>query len=84
MNSEQLRAEVTNQIIQALESGNLPPWRKPFNTGCDGFHRNLISKKGYSGVNPLVLELASQRHGFTSSIWATFNQWKQMGGQVAP
>jgi len=32
--------------------------------------------------NPLILEIASQRHGFTSSIWATFNQWKQAGGSV--
>ena len=83
MNSEQLRAEVTNQIVQALESGNLPPWRKPFQTVNDGPHRNLLTRKPYTGVNPLILEMASQRHGgFTSSIWATFNQWKQMGGQV--
>lgn len=82
MNSEQLRAEVTQQIIEALESGNLAPWRKPFKTIHDGPCRNLISKKAYSGVNPLILEIASQRHGFTSSVWATFNQWKQMGGQV--
>ena len=78
--TEQLREEITKQIIEALESGNLPPWRKPWNTMNDGPHRNLVSLKNYSGVNPLILEMASQRHGFTSSIWATFNQWKQAGG----
>lgn len=81
--TEQLRSEITDQIIQALESGDsLPPWRKPWNTTNAGPHRNLVSSRPYSGVNPLVLELASQRHGFTSSIWATFNQWKQAGGSV--
>lgn len=81
--TEQLRSEITEQIINALESGNLPPWRKPWSTTNAGPHRNLVSGKPYSGVNPLVLELASQRHGgFTSSIWATFNQWKQAGGSV--
>jgi antirestriction protein ArdC len=82
MNSEYLRAEVTQQIIDALESGNLPPWRKPFKTVNDGRHRNLISKKPYTGVNPLILETASQTHRFSSSDWATFQQWKKMGGQV--
>jgi antirestriction protein ArdC len=80
--TEQLRQEITTQIIQALESGNLPPWRKPWNTTNSGAHRNKVSNKPYSGVNPLILELASQRHGFTSSIWATFNQWKQACGRV--
>lgn len=81
--TEQLRTEITNQIIQALESGNsLPPWRKPWNTTNSGPHRNLISGRPYSGVNPLVLQLASQRHGFTSSIWATFKQWNQANGHV--
>ncbi len=61
MNSEQLRTEVTSQIIQALESGDsLPPWRKPWNTINTGPHRNLVSGKPYSGVNPLILEMASQ------------------------
>ncbi|WP_425571242.1 ArdC-like ssDNA-binding domain-containing protein [Novipirellula rosea] len=44
------------------------------------FFRNLLTRKPYIGVNPLILEMALQRHGFISSIWATFNQWKQMGG----
>lgn len=80
--SEQLRTETTNQIIQALESGALPPWRKPWRTTNAGPHRNLVSGKPYSGVNPLILELASQRHGFTSSVWATFRQWKETDGHV--
>lgn len=80
--TEQLRSEITDQIIQALESGNLPPWRKPWNTTNAGPHHNLVTNRPYSGVNPLILELASQRHGFASSIWATFKQWKEAGGQV--
>lgn len=76
-----IRQQVTDQIIAALQSGDLPPWKKPWRS-VSGPHRNVVSNRSYTGVNPLLLEIASQRFGFTSSIWATFNQWKQLGGSV--
>jgi antirestriction protein ArdC len=79
----QLREKITAQIIIALESGNVPPWRRPWRVGPNaGAAANVVSKKPYRGINPILLDLASARHGLTSKWWATFNQWKGLGGKV--
>lgn len=82
-NQTEIRQAITRQIVEALTTGTLPPWRKPWR--CDrnaGSHANVVSKRPYTGVNPLILELAACRYGFESRWWATFMQWEQMGGQV--
>jgi antirestriction protein ArdC len=65
---------VTEKIISQLESGTAP-WRKPWTVGMPA---NLVSKKPYHGINPFLL--ASQ--GYGSPYWVTFNQAKQLGGNV--
>jgi antirestriction protein ArdC len=41
-----------------------------------------VSRRNYRGINSIVLDAATMRHGFTSKWWATFRQWKELGGQV--
>jgi antirestriction protein ArdC len=65
---------VTEQIIKQLESG-VSPWRKPWRTLPPA---NLISKKPYRGINVFLLAL----QGYGSQYWLTFNQAKQLGGNV--
>jgi antirestriction protein ArdC len=65
---------VTAQVIQQLESG-VAPWRKPWHTLPPA---NLISKKPYRGINVFLLAFA----GYGSQYWLTFNQAKQLGGNV--
>lgn len=80
-----IRQVITNQIIAALESGSVPPWRRPWRLGMNaGPHTNVVSKRSYRGLNPILLDLASEKHGFSSKWWATFNQWKTLGGRVMP
>jgi antirestriction protein ArdC len=80
---QQLREKITAQIITALESGGIPPWRRPWKVGPNaGASANIVSKKSYRGINVLLLEAASARHGLNSKWWATFNQWKGLGGKV--
>jgi len=82
-NNQKIREEITNQIITALESGSLPPWRKPWSSDRNaGMPKNVVSGDLYSGVNPLLLGLASERHGFQSRHWGTFRQWEQLGGKI--
>jgi antirestriction protein ArdC len=82
-NQQQLREKITADIIAALESGNVPPWRRPWRIGKNsGSPANVVSKKPYRGINPILLDLASERHNLTSKWWATFNQWKGLGGKV--
>jgi antirestriction protein ArdC len=65
---------VTQQVIQQLESG-VAPWRKPWLTLPPA---NLVSKKPYRGINVFLLAFA----GYGSQYWLTFNQAKQLGGNV--
>ncbi len=84
-NQNDIRQSITNQIIVALESGSVPPWRRPWKLGKNaGAPANVISKRSYRGLNPILLDLASEKHGFSSQWWGTFNQWRQMGGRVMP
>ena len=82
-NQQQLREKISAQIVTALESGNVPPWRRPWRVGPNaGFPANVVSRKPYRGINPILLDLSSARHNLSSKWWGTFNQWKGLGGKV--
>ena len=56
-----IRQAITNQIIAALESGSVPPWRRPWRLGKNaGAPANVVSKRSYRGLNPILLDLASR------------------------
>lgn len=79
---QQIRQTITDQIIEALARGTAP-WRRPWSSDpCAGSPKNAVSRKTYSGVNPLLLQIASDRHKFKSRFWATYRQWEELGGQV--
>lgn len=78
----EIRQEITNQIVHALESGDIPPWRQPWTNLGGGLPKNAVSGNRYSGVNILLLQASSQRNHFRSSLWATYRQWQERGGQV--
>ena len=65
----EIRQRITDQIIESLKSGKLPPWRKPWASDANaGFPTNVASKRRYSGVNPLLLQIAAEKHGFTVEV----------------
>ena len=79
----EIRERITNQIVSALEGNDLPPWRKPwYSDPHAGFPCNVVNRRRYSGVNPMLLMIAALRHGFKSRYWATFRQWESLGGRV--
>ena len=79
----QIRESITSTIIEALKSGNLPPWRQPWTNDPNcGAPCNIVSRRRYRGINPLLLRVACTRHQFQSKWWATYRQWKEMGGFV--
>lgn len=80
--SAAIRKRITDQIIEAIKGGT-PPWRKPWSDlDTAGVPTNAVSKRRYSGINVLLLELEKQRRGFATNWWGTFNQWRAMGGSV--
>ena len=68
--------KVTDEVIAAIEGGDLPPWRKPWLGG--GPPMNLVSKKPYRGVNVFLLGIAP----YACPYWVTFKQAKTLGGNV--
>ncbi len=82
MNSQQLRENVNEKLIEAM-SKNILPWRRPWSGGGNGGrHLNFATNRAYSGVNPLLLEIHNMKHGLSSNRWATYRQWESIGCQV--
>ena len=75
-----LRQRITDKIIAALREG-CPPWKKPWTTG-NSMPSNAISNRRYSGVNVMLLDLLALERGFSSNLWATYQQWASIGCQV--
>jgi antirestriction protein ArdC len=78
----EIQETITARIIEGLKSG-LVPWKKPWRNDPNcGAAANVVSRRAYTGINPVLLDLSSQVHGFSSRFWGTFDQWKKLGGQV--
>lgn len=83
MKANDIRQNVTRQIVRALEAGNIP-WKKPWrcSPNATGRARNIASKQPYRGINPLLLALHAQRRETKSQWYGTFKQWQAIGGSV--
>lgn len=78
----EIRQEVTDRIIQALES-DLLPWRRPWSSGSQpGRHSNVVTKRPYQGVNQILLEIHAQRLGLGSRWWGTYAAWHSLGCRI--
>lgn len=66
--------KVTQSLVKALESGESLPWRKPWSMPLPA----NISGRRYSGINRFILSCKEYRE----PTWVTFNQAKQMGGNI--
>lgn len=74
---------ITASIIEAIEAGAANyrmPWT--YSGGAIELPINAISRRGYRGVNVLLLWAAAQQKGYESGRWATFQQWRAAGAQV--
>jgi antirestriction protein ArdC len=66
---------VNKRIIELLDEGTVP-WRKPWK--CSGGPRNLVSKKGYRGINQFLLNCSL----YSSPYWLTYRQCTERNGFV--
>jgi antirestriction protein ArdC len=68
---------VTDSILSQLDSGTIP-WHKPWSfKGENNRPINAVSKRPYKGVNLWLLP------NLEDNRWVTFNQAKQLGGNVS-
>lgn len=76
-----LRQEITDNIIAALEKG-VAPWQKPWRAGAFEMPLNPTSGKPYRGGNALQLMVAGVRRGYEDPRWITCRQANENGWQV--
>jgi antirestriction protein ArdC len=78
-----LYLEVTNQIVELLESQKLT-WDKPWITlSKDGKRpHNAGSGRNYSGLNQILLSFRQMKSKYPFSGWLTFKQIQDQGGRV--
>jgi len=74
--------QVTDNIVSMLEVGNIPPWHKSWLGEAISLPHNGVTKREYQGVNIWNLTLTGWAKGYMSNQWATYKQWKDVGGQV--
>jgi antirestriction protein ArdC len=76
-----LRQEITDDIIAALEKG-VAPWQKPWQPGAFEMPLNPTSGKPYRGGNAIHLMVSSMQKGFEDPRWVTYRQARENGWQV--
>jgi antirestriction protein ArdC len=77
-------AEVTDQIIAALEAGT-PPWRRPWDVhkaAGPAMPCNAATGLRYRGINTLVLGMSPLAFASFDPRWATYKQATDRGWQV--
>ncbi len=77
-------AEITAQIIAALEAGT-PPWRRPWDAEKAGgpmMPHNAATGARYRGINTLILGMSPLAFMSGDPRWATYKQAAERGWQV--
>ncbi len=77
-------AIVTNQIIEALENGGLPPWRKPWDSSKSSFFSpcNATTGRCYRGINVLLLGMSPLSYETGDPRWCSYQQAHHNGWRV--
>jgi len=75
-NKIDIYTEVTNRIIEKLESGVIP-WVKPWHTE-NTLDKNIKTGNEYNGINRIILGMS----GYQSNVWGSFKQWSDLGAKV--
>ena len=78
-------AEITSQIVAALEAGTVP-WRRPWDQDKAGAGplspRNATTGRRYHGINVLLLGMTGMGFAGTDPRWLTYEQAEAKGWQV--
>ncbi|SIT93954.1 ArdC family protein [Pontibacter indicus] len=75
----QLAGQVTNEIMQQLEQGQVL-WQKPWSSY--GLPKNYGSGRPYGGFNAFYLNYVTARCHYTAPYFVTFKQAQALGGRV--
>ena len=75
--------EITNQIIEAIEAG-ADNYQMPWHVnGADSvLPVNASTHRPYRGVNVMMLWAVAAKKEYATNLWATYQQWRELGAQV--
>src|SRR5438034_2360606 len=76
-----LRQEVTDSIVAALEKG-VAPWQRPWQSDAFEMPMNPTSGKPYRGGNAVHLMVVGMRNGYEDPRWLTYRQAQENEWQV--
>ena len=83
MNPSTIYDSITDALLAKMEeadlNGSCVRWS---GQGTSAMPMNMVSKKAYSGVNVLMLWIASSVAGHSSPYWVTYKQATALGGNV--
>jgi antirestriction protein ArdC len=79
-NQTDVYEKITASIIEAIEAG-CGKFEMPWRT-FGALPSNARNKRRYRGINVLVLWAAASQHGYKTPLWATYQQWRELGAQV--
>jgi antirestriction protein ArdC len=77
---EKLYQELTDRVIEAIESGNFGKWISKF--AEQGLPKNPVSKRAYNGGNIFNLSIEAMEKGYSSNSWLTYKQAQDAGGNI--
>lgn len=82
--ASEIRSTITQTIIQSLEAGGLPAWRRPWAADPNGLGlaTSLSTGKPYNGINQLLLQVVAMKRGYQSRWFGTYNQIRNAGACV--
>ena len=72
--------KITAQIIEAIEVG-YGKFELPWHT-FGVLPTNASNNRRYRGVNMLALWAVASHRGYNTNLWATYQQWHELGAQV--
>lgn len=77
-----IHEEITAKIIKAIEKGQTPPWRKPWQPHLDnaGFP---CDSQPYTGIAVMLLNMAATEKKLASKVWTTQAVWEKLGGRAS-
>ncbi len=71
--------KIAELVLSAMETEQT--WRKTWH-GISRLNCNGKSKRPYTSTNQLTTMISAHVNGFTSTLWLTFNQCKELGGNL--
>ena len=82
MRADDLFAQITDQLINDIETGAAGDWRMPWHTLADAGTPASVDGRAYRGMNALWLPMVAAARGWDSGVWATYRGWQRHDGQV--